>query len=122
MFDAVRKYQKVMLGIILLGIFPAFVFFGLEGYGRMGGSDEVAVVAGRRISQQAFDQGHRQQIERLQQMLGGQVDTRLFDTPAARRQTLEQLITQETMLAEARRKYLSVPPSEVQKNILAIEG
>lgn len=122
MFDAVRKYQKVMLGIILLGIFPAFVFFGLEGYGRMGGSDEVAVVAGRRISQQAFDQAHRQQIERLQQMLGGQVDTRLFDTPAARRQTLEQLITQEAMLAEARRKYLSVPPSEVQKNILAIEG
>ncbi len=122
MFDLVRKYQKVMLGIILLGIFPAFVFFGLEGYGRMGGGDEVAVVEGRKISQQAFDQAHRQQIERLQQMLGGQVDTRMFDTPAARRQTLEQLITQEAMLAEARRKYVSVPPAEVQKNILAIEG
>src|SRR5690606_2564130 len=116
------KYQKVMLGIILLGIFPAFVFFGLEGYGRMGGGGDVAVVEGRKISQQTFDQAHRQQIEQLQQMLGGQVDTRMFDTPAARLQTLEQLITQEAMLAEARRKYVSVPPAEVQKNILAIEG
>lgn len=123
MFDLVRKYQKIMLGIILLGIFPAFVFFGLSGYEQMiGGGDEVAVVEGRKISRPAFEQAHRQQIEQLQQMLGGQVDTRMFDTPAARRQTLEQLITQEAMLAEVRRRYITVPPSEVQKNILAIQG
>ena len=123
MFDAVRKYQKVMLALILLGILPAFVFFGVSGYDQMiGGGDEVAVVAGQKIPRQAFDQAHRQQIERLQQMLGNQVDVRMFDTPAARAQTLEGLVTQQAMLSEARDKHITVGPSEIQKAILSIEG
>lgn len=123
MFDAVRKYQRVMLGVILLGILPAFVFFGVSGYDNMvGGGDDVAVVAGQKISRQAFDQAHRQQVERLQQMLGNQVDVKMFDTPAARAQTLEGLITQQALLSEARDKHITVPGSEIQKAILGIQG
>ena len=123
MFDSVRKYQRVLLGLVLLLILPAFVFFGVSGYDQMiGGGDEVAVVGGQKVSRQAFEQAHRQQVERLQQMLGGQVDAKLFDTPAARAQTLEGLITQQAMLAEARSKHISVPDSEIRKAILSIEG
>lgn len=123
MFDAVRKHQRLMLGLILLLILPAFVFFGVSGYDRMmGGGDEVAVVEGTKIPRQAFEEAHRQQVERLQEMLGGQVDAKLFDTPAARAQTLEGLITQQAVLAEARAKHIRVPPGEVQKAILGIEG
>jgi peptidyl-prolyl cis-trans isomerase D len=123
MFDAVRKHQRLMLGLILLLILPAFVFFGLSGYDKMiGGGDEVAVVEGTKIPRQAYEEAHRQQVERLQQMLGGQVDAKLFDTPAARAQTLEGLITQQAMLAEARSKHIAVPPTEVQKAVLGIEG
>jgi peptidyl-prolyl cis-trans isomerase D len=123
MFDAVRKHQKIMLGLVLLLIFPAFVFFGLSGYDQMiSGGDEVAVVGGQKIPRQAFEQAHRQQVERLQQMLGGQVDAKMFDTPAARAQTLEGLVTQQAMLSEARSKHITVPPSDIQKAILGIEG
>ena len=123
MFEAVRKHQRLMLGLILLLILPAFVFFGVSGYDQMmGGGDEVAVVEGTKIPRQAYEEAHRQQVERLQQMLGGQVDAKLFDTPAARAQTLEGLITQQAVLAEARSKHINVPPGEVQKAILAIEG
>jgi peptidyl-prolyl cis-trans isomerase D len=123
MFDAVRKHQRLMLGLILLLILPAFVFFGVSGYDQMiGGGDEVAVVEGTKIPRQSFEEAHRQQVERLQEMLGGQVDAKLFDTPAARLQTLEGLITQQAMLAEARSKHITVPPGEVQKAILAIDG
>ena len=123
MFDAVRKHQRLMLGLILLLILPAFVFFGVSGYDQMmGGGDEVAVVEGTKIPRQAFEEAHRQQVERLQEMLGGQVDVKLFDSPAARAQTLEGLITQQAVLAEARSKHIAVPPSEVQKAILGIEG
>jgi peptidyl-prolyl cis-trans isomerase D len=123
MFDAVRKYQKVMLALILLLILPAFVFFGVSGYDQMaGGGDEVAIVGGQKIPRQAFEEAHRQQVERLQQMLGGQVDVKMFDTPAARAQTLESLITQQAMLSEARSKHITVPASEIQKAILSIEG
>ena len=123
MFDSVRKYQRVMLGLVLLLILPAFVFFGVSGYDQMiGGGDEIAVVDGTKIPRQAFEEAHRQQVERLQQMLGGQVDVKLFDTPAARAQTLEGLITQQAMLAEARAKHIAVPPTEVQKAILGDRG
>lgn len=123
LFEAVRKHQRLMLGIILLGILPTFVFFGLSGYGSMvGDGDEVAVVAGQKISRQAFEQAHQQQVERLQQMLGSQVDVKMFDTPAARAQTLEGLVTQQTLLSEARAKHIRVPPSEIQKAVLSIEG
>jgi peptidyl-prolyl cis-trans isomerase D len=122
MFDVVRKYQKVMLGLILLLILPAFVFFGLSGYDQMGGGDEIAVVDGTKIPRQAFEEAHRQQVERLQQMLGGQVDARMFDTPSARAQTLESLITQQALLSQARSKHITVPPGDIQKAILGIEG
>ena len=123
LFEAVRKHQKLMLGIILLGIFPTFVFFGLEGYGSMvGDRDAVAVVGGQPISRAAFDEAHRQQVERLQQMVGNQVDVKMFDTPAARAQTLEGLITQQALLSEARGKHIRVPESEIQKTILSIDG
>ena len=123
MFDAVRKHQRLMLGLILLLILPAFVFFGVSGYDQMiGGRDEVAVVGGEPITRSAFEQAHRQQIERMQQMLGNQVDVKLFDTPQARAQTLEALITQQALLAEARAKRIAVPPTDVQKAVLAIEG
>ena len=123
MFDSVRKYQRVMLGLVLLLILPAFVFFGVSGYDQMiGGGDEIAVVDGTKIPRQAFEEAHRQQVERLQQMLGGQVDVKLFDTPAARAQTLEGLITQQAMLAQARSRHIAVSPTDVQKAILGIEG
>ena len=95
----------------------------MSGYDQMiGGGDEIAVVDGTKIPRQAFEEAHRQQVERLQQMLGGQVDVKLFDTPAARAQTLEGLITQQAMLAQARSKHIAVSPTEVQKAILGIEG
>lgn len=123
MFDAVRNHQRVLLALILLLILPAFVFFGLSGYDRMlGPSDDVAVVAGERISRQSLDQAHRTQMENLRQMLGGQVDVKLFDTPAAKAQTLEQLVTQQALLAEARAKRISVPDGQVRKSVLAIPG
>ncbi len=123
MFDTVRNHQRVLLGFVLLLIFPAFVFFGLSGYDRMmGPGTDVATVAGEKISRQSLDAAHRAQMENMRQMLGGQIDVRMFDTPQARAQTLEQLITQQALLAEARRRGITVPDSDVQKAIFAIPG
>ncbi|MGE0311581.1 MAG: SurA N-terminal domain-containing protein [Lautropia sp.] len=123
MFDTVRNHQRILLGFVLLLIFPAFVFFGLSGYDRMmGPGNDVATVAGEKISRQSLDAAHRAQMENMRQMLGGQLDVRMFDTPQARAQTLEQLITQQALLAEARRRGVTVADAEVQKAILAIPG
>ena len=34
MFDWIRKHQRLMQGLLLLFIFPAFAFFGISGYDR----------------------------------------------------------------------------------------
>ena len=121
MFDTVRSHQRILLAIILLLIMPAFVFFGISGYDRMfGRSDDVAVVAGERISRQSLEAAHRQQMEQFRQMAGGQIDVSLFDTPQARQQTLENLITQQALLAQARSQRITVGDAEVRKAIAAI--
>ena len=34
MFDSIRKHQRVLQFLLLILIFPAFVFFGVSGYDR----------------------------------------------------------------------------------------
>lgn len=118
MFDTVRAHRRILLAIILLLIMPAFVFFGVSGYDQMfGTSDEVAVVGGEKISRQSLDLAHRQQLDQLREMAGGQFDTALFDTPQARAQTLENLITQQALLVQARKERILVADETVRKTI-----
>ncbi|WP_151447553.1 SurA N-terminal domain-containing protein [Lacisediminimonas profundi] len=121
MFDFIRTHQRLMQFVLLLIIFPSFAFFGLEGYSRFSdSSNAVATVAGQPITKEQVDEAHRQQIERLRQMFGGQLDPRMFDTPAARQSVLEGLVAQRALTAEAARSKLAVPDQVLQQNILAI--
>ncbi len=123
MFDTVRAHRRILLAIILLLIMPAFVFFGVSGYDRMfGAGEEVAVVGGEPISRQALDQAHRRQLEQLREMAGGQLDTAMFDTPQARQQTLESLITQQALLTQANKERIQVPDELVRKTIAETPG
>lgn len=118
MFDTVRAHRRILLAIILLLIMPAFVFFGVSGYDQMfGQSDAVAVVGGEKISRQSLDQAHRQQLDQLREMAGGQLDTAQFDTPQARAQTLENLITQQALLVQAREERIQVADEAIRKSI-----
>ncbi|HVL55336.1 MAG TPA: SurA N-terminal domain-containing protein [Burkholderiaceae bacterium] len=123
MFDWIRKHQRVSLLILLLLILPAFVFFGVAGYDRMrGGDDSVATVAGNPITQREFELAQRRQIDNLRQMFGDQIDARMFDTPEARRETLEGLITQRVIATEAARQRLHVSEERLAETIRAIPG
>lgn len=123
MFDSIRKHQRLLQGVLLLLIFPAFAFFGISGYqGFMGGSDDVASVGGQKISRQEFEQAQRQQLENLRQMLGGQIDARMLDTDAARAEVLDGLIAQKSMLLEASRHRLSVSDDRLREMIGGIPG
>jgi peptidyl-prolyl cis-trans isomerase D len=123
MFDAIRKHQRLLQFILLILILPAFVFFGLSGYDGMLVRDRgVAKVGDAEISQQEFDQAQRQQIEQMRQMLGDGVDTRMFDTPEARKEVLEGLISQRVIASEAASRRLAVSDERVRQTILGIPG
>ena len=45
MFDAIRKHNKIIMWILGVLVFPSFIFFGIEGYGRFNeGANKVAEV------------------------------------------------------------------------------
>jgi len=123
MFDTVRKHQRLMQFVLLVLIFPAFAFFGIQGYEKFF-SDEgtVAKVGSSKISRQEFEFAHRRQIEQLRQMLGERFDSSLVDNDAARGQVLDGLIAQRALLAEALDKHIAVPDEQLRRAIAAIPG
>ncbi|NLD69241.1 MAG: hypothetical protein GX644_10565, partial [Limnobacter sp.] len=57
MFDSIRKHQRILQFVLVILIFPAFAFFGIQGYDRFfSAGDAVAKVGDFEISIQEFDQ------------------------------------------------------------------
>ena len=107
MFDFFRKHTRVLQFVLVLLIFPSFVFFGIQGYSRMQGGENttVASVAGRKITQAEWDAAHRTQIDRVQRQMPG-VDVKLFDTPEMKAQALEGLVRERVMLTAVDKLHL----------------
>lgn len=123
MFEFIRNHQRLMQFLLLLIIFPSFAFFGLESYSSLSdGNNAVAKVAGQTITKEEWDAAQRQQLERLRQMAGGQIDSKVFDTPEARRDVLESLIAQRSLAAEVVSDKLTVTDKALQDNIRQIPG
>ncbi len=123
MFDTVRKHQRLMQFVLLVLIFPAFAFFGIQGYDQFF-SDEgaVAKVGDSKIGRQEFELAHRRQLEQLRQMVGDQFDPSVLDSAQARNQILDGLIAQRALLAEAQDKRIAVPDEQLRRAIRAISG
>ncbi len=123
MFDSIRKHQRILQFILLLLIFPAFVFFGVSGYDKfLSDDDNVAKVDGVMVTRQEFDQSMRRQLDQLRQVVGDQVDARMLDTPAARNEVLDGLIAQRVLQREASAHHLGVSDAKLRSTILDIPG
>jgi peptidyl-prolyl cis-trans isomerase D len=120
MFDFVRKHKRLMQVILALVILP-FAFFGVESYQRYFGlANEVAEVDGSPIGVAEFNQALERQKEQLRAVLGPNVDSALLDTPTARQELLDQLITQRVLQLYAAKRNLGVSDAALRDTILAI--
>jgi peptidyl-prolyl cis-trans isomerase D len=121
MFEFVRKHTRVLQFVLVLLIFPSFVFFGIQGYSRFteGGNETVAKVAGQNITRAELDAAHRDQIERVRRQMPG-LDVKLFDTPEMRQQTLDALVRERVMLAAADKLNLTTTTERLQRELLAV--
>ena len=121
MFDFIRSHQRLMQLVLLILIVPSFVFFGIQGYDRMHQNTQgVASVDGQIITQGELDNAQREQIARMRQNFGPNVDAALFDTPETRAQTLNGLITQQVLFQQARKQSLSTSDRKLQETIMEI--
>lgn len=119
MFEFVRTHTKLLQFVLVLLIFPSFVFFGIQGYSRFGegGTNTVAKVDGRNVTQAEWDQAHQRQVERMRQQMPT-VDVKLFDNPAAKRETLEALVRERVLLAAAVHRNLLVGDERLQRQFV----
>ena len=121
MFDFIRSHQRLMQLILLILIVPSFVFFGIQGYDRMRQNTQgVATVGGRTITQGELDNAQREQLARMRQNFGPNVDTALFDSPEARAQTLDGLIAQQVLFLQAQKQSLGTSDRRLQETIMGI--
>lgn len=102
MFEFVRTHTRILQFVLVLLIFPSFVFFGIQGYSGLseGGNATVATVAGRKITQAELDAAHRRQVDNLRRQMPN-IDVKLFDTPQMKRNTLDGLVREQVLLVAA---------------------
>lgn len=120
MFEWIRRHQRLMQLLLLLLIFPAFAFFGIQGYDQFFSDDgALATVGEAKITRQEFESAQRAQSEQLRQALGDRFDSSMVDTPEARQRILDSLIAQRALLIDAVEHRVVVPDSRLRSTIRA---
>ena len=123
MFDFVRNNKRVMYGVLGLIIVPSFVLVGVDSYQNRGDSAAgVATVDGRSITQQEWDDAQRRQIDQARQQMGPQFDQKMFETPEAKREVLENLVAERAVNAEIARSHLTVSDQALINSIQSLPG
>jgi peptidyl-prolyl cis-trans isomerase D len=119
MFDSIRSRHRIFtIAVMMLFVIPTFIATGVYSFNQFMSTDtSVAKVGSERISQQDLELAFRDRLEQMSQMLGASFDARVFDTPQARAQTLDSLLSERTLRHEAKRSRLIVTDRKLQDAI-----
>jgi peptidyl-prolyl cis-trans isomerase D len=121
MFDFVRTHSRIMFFVMVLLIVPSFVFFGVQGYTKFNDPSgaAVATVDGQKISKAEWDAAHRRQTEQMRRQMPD-LDAAFFDSPEAKRQTLDGLVRDRVLLAAANRAHYAAGDERLQRELMSI--
>ena len=121
MFDFIRHHSRVLFFVMVLLIFPSFVFFGLQGYTQFNEASGMAVatVDGQKISRAEWDAAHRRQSEQMRRQMPN-LDAAFFDGAEVKRETLDSLVRERVLLVAANRAHFSVSDERLQRELMAI--
>lgn len=120
MFDLIHKHKFLVQIILALLVLP-FAFWGIDSYRRGESiSQDVAEVAGQKISLQDFSRAQRDQQDRLRALLGKNFDSALLDTPEQRAALLEQLIQERLLAVHAVKSKLMVTDEQLREIIIGL--
>lgn len=115
MFDFVRRNTRILQLILVLLILPSFVLVGMEGYSQFtDNAGTVAKVGKQKVSQQEWDNAHRNFVER-QRSQRPDLDMSLFDRPEVKQQSLNALIREYVLLMAANDQHLAVPAGRIMR-------
>ncbi len=120
MFDLVRNNKRLVQVLLALIVLP-FAFWGMESYQSSSGTaQDLAEVAGQKITMQEFVQAQRDQQERLRSLLGRNFDAALLDTPEQRAELLDGLIQQRLLAVKSVKSQLIVTDEQLREMITGL--
>ena len=100
MFESIRKHSKIVMILLFLLIIPSFVLFGIERNRSSESAQTVATVDGRDITQNEWDNAHKNEVDRMRASMPT-LDAKLLDSPEARYATLERVVRDHVLAAAA---------------------
>ncbi len=117
MFDLIHNHERLVQILLALMVLP-FAFWGVESYQRSSSTtQDLAEVAGQKITMQEFAQAQRDQQERLRSLLGRNFDAALLDTQEQRAELLDGLIQQRLLAVKSVRSNLIVTDEQLREMI-----
>lgn len=121
MFDTVRNHRAWLMPLLTVVVFVPFVLAGgvMTGFIDLFRKDDntVAKIDGESITQQELEAAQRERIDRLVQMLGPNVDTKMFDTPQVRAATLDTILSDKAVEHEVSHLHLAVTNDRMKEII-----
>src|SRR5688500_7499455 len=125
MLDRMRRHKgwlKWSLAIVVLAFIFLYIPSFLDEPGAAGMNDVVASVDGRDITVARFRRVYQQQLQSYRAAYGGNVDERLIKQLGLDQRIVQQMIEEETALAEAKRLGISATDEEVRERIAVLPG
>ncbi len=125
MLDRMRRHKgwlKWSLAIVVLAFIFLYIPSFLDEPGAAGLNDVVASVDGRNITVARFRRNYQQQMQSYRAAYGGNVDEKLLKQLGLDQRIVQQMIEEETALAEARRLGISATDEEVRERIAVLPG
>jgi peptidyl-prolyl cis-trans isomerase D len=124
MLDRMRRHKgwlKWSLAIVILAFIVLYIPSFLEP-GIAGNSDVVASVNGREITVGRFRRVYQQQMQQYRQQFGANADEKLLKQLGIDQRVVQQMIEEESALAEATRLGITATDEEVRERIRSMPG
>ena len=124
MLDRMRRHKgwlKWSLAIVILAFIVLYIPSFLNP-GVAGNSDIVASVEGRDITVGRFRQAYQRQMQAYRTQFGGNVDEKMLKQLGIDQRIVQQMIEEETALAEASRLGITATDAEVRTRIATMPG
>jgi peptidyl-prolyl cis-trans isomerase D len=123
MYDFVYKHKRLLqIGLLVL-IVPPFALFGIDFYFKnTDTAGSLAKVGGSSITEAEFSQALRQSQDKMREMMKGNPDPAMLNSPQLKESVLNELIERRVTLARAGQSGMAVSDAELQKIIAGIEA
>jgi peptidyl-prolyl cis-trans isomerase D len=125
MLDRMRRHKAWLKWSLALVVLTFVVFYIPDFLTTTTGAspnEAIADVEGEPITVGAFTRRYNAQVQAYRNAYGGQMNDQLLKQLGIDRQILQQLIDEESMVAESRKQGITVSDVEIRERILALPG